>query len=402
MPWLPTSAPTGWRPVTTKRIRRLRRHGPGVVLGLVVLLSGVSLWQAWDVSGHLRSEARGTSQIFGQVIAALGDTTPGVHVEVLLELVTEIRATGLPVVVTDTAGRPTSAQNLPFDASPEDPRVADFVRRLDQNNPPIAIPGLGEVHFGNLPMTRRLRLLAALQFTLLISAVAAGFWAYHAAVRRDQDRLWVAMARESAHQLGTPLMSANAWVDRLTSGDSDVAEVGRYLKADLERLQRVAQRFERIGRPARRDRVGLGAVAERVVHYFTPRLPRHAHQVTILVEAPDSGPFVHGDAVLLEWAVEALVRNAIDALSGRGGTIRVDVADMGQAATICISDDGPGVPADLRARVFEPGVTSKPGGWGIGLALARRIVEDVHEGSLRLMPAEEGAAFLAEIPTTSA
>ncbi len=396
------SAPTGWRPVTTRLSRRLRHYGPGVVLGLVVLLSGVSLWQAWDVSGHLRSEARGNSRIFGQVIAALGDTTPGAHVEVLLHLVTQIRATGLPVVVTDTAGRPTSAQNLPFDASPEDPRVADFVRRLDQNHPPIAIPGLGEVHFGDLPVTRRLRLLAALQFTLLISAVAAGFWAYHAAMRRDQDRLWVAMARESAHQLGTPLMSANAWIDRLTDGDSDVTEVSRYLKADLERLQRVAQRFERIGRPARRDRVGLGAVAERVAHYFTPRLPRHAHQVTIVVEAPDAGPFLHGDAILLEWAVEAMVRNAIDALSGRGGTIRVEVGETGNGAAICISDNGPGVPAELRARVFEPGVTSKPGGWGIGLALTRRIIEDVHEGSLRLMPSEEGAAFLAEIPTTSA
>ena len=108
--------------------------------------------------------------------------------------------------------------------------------------------------------------------------------AYRAAVTRDRGRLWIAMARESAHQLGTPLMSASAWVDRLEEGTTDGPEVAQHLRADLERLQRVVQRFERIGRPARRDRVALGALAERVATYFRPRLPKHANAVELCVQ----------------------------------------------------------------------------------------------------------------------
>jgi signal transduction histidine kinase len=254
------------------------------------------------------------------------------------------------------------------------------------------------VHYGPLPVARRLRLLGLLQLALLMSAVAAGLWAYRAAGERDRDRLWVAMARESAHQLGTPLMSANAWVDRLLERGEHTGEIAGHLLADLDRLHRVVQRFERIGRPPRLERVALGTVVERTVTYFTPRLPRHAHQVRFVVQAPAAGPFVTGDQVLLEWALEALVRNAIDALKGRSGTITLKVdADQDQAR-VTVQDDGPGVAPEVRGKIFEPGVTTKTGGWGIGLALARRIAEDVHEGRLTLSSSTAGAEFVLEIP----
>ncbi len=385
--------------MTTRAFRRLKRFGPEVVLSLVVLLGGVSLWQTWEVAGHLRSEARESSRIFGRVIAALNDTIPGAETEVLFQLVVDIRATGLPVVITDTAGAATAWQNLPFEASADDRRVVEYARSLDRANPPILIPGTGQIHFGDLPLGRRLRLLALLQFALLACAVGAGVWAYRAAVDRDRDRLWVAMARESAHQLGTPLMSAGAWVDRLANGGTDTTEIVRHLRVDLERLHRVAQRFERIGRPARRDRVALGALAERVAAYFEPRLPRHANRIFLEVRAPEAGPIVTGDAVLLEWALEALVRNAIDALSGRGGAVTLSVCcDESDTASVSVADDGPGIAPEVRGRIFNPGVTTKSGGWGIGLALARRIVEDVHDGRLTVGTPEQGAEFVATLP----
>jgi signal transduction histidine kinase len=387
--------------VAGKLRRRVARHGPEVALGLVILLSGVSLWQAWNLSGHLRAEAAQASRIYGRVIAALNDTAGTAATDALLEVVREIRQTGLPVVVTDSAGRPTATANLPDDAGVDAPATAALIRELDDANPPVVVPGLGVVHYGLLPIGRRLRLLGFLQLGLLVSAVAAGIWAYRAAVHRDRDRLWVAMARESAHQLGTPLMSARAWVERLESVPTATEIVG-HLTADLERLDRVARRFERIGRPTGRDRVALGALAERVAGYFLPRLPRHAHRVQLRVEASTSGPFVLGDMVLLEWALEALVRNAVDALSGRGGTITVRVAAEHGRARIAVQDDGPGIPAEVRGRLFEPGITTKPGGWGIGLALTRRIVEDVHDGRLTLGTPPVGTEFLLTLPLESA
>jgi signal transduction histidine kinase len=380
---------------------QLRRAGPEIVLALVVVVVGVSLWQAWAVVNHLRVEAREASRIYARITAALADPTPGVDTETLFDLVSEITASGIPLVVTDTFGQPTAVANLPVELTPNDSRLGEYIRELDQANPPIAVPGIGQLHFGAHPAQRRLTRLTFFQLGLLVAAIAVGIWAYRSAVTRDRDRLWVAMARESAHQLGTPLMSAGAWVDRLEDGATPSPEIADHLRNDLERLHRVAQRFERIGRPARRDQVGLGTMAERIAAYFEPRLPRHAHSIAIVVDAPAAGPSITGDAVLVEWAMEALVRNGVDALSGRGGTIRVTVEDKGDHARIQVADDGPGIPPEVRAHLFEPGVTTKSGGWGIGLALAQRIVEDVHGGHIEIAPSTTGAVFVAELPVAA-
>ncbi len=380
---------------------QLRRAGPEIVLALVVVVVGVSLWQAWAVVNHLRVEAREASHIYARITAALADPTPGVDTETLFDLVSEITASGIPLVVTDTFGQPTAVANLPEELTPNDSRLGEYIRELDQANPPIAVPGIGQLHFGAHPAQRRLTRLTFFQLGLLVAAIAVGIWAYRSAVTRDRDRLWVAMARESAHQLGTPLMSAGAWVDRLEDGATPSPEIADNLRNDLERLHRVAQRFERIGRPARRDQVGLGTMAERIAAYFEPRLPRHAHSIAIVVDAPAAGPSITGDAVLVEWALEALVRNGVDALSGRGGTIRVTVEDKGDHARIQVADDGPGIPPEVRANLFEPGVTTKSGGWGIGLALAQRIVEDVHGGHIEIAPSTTGAMFVAELPVAA-
>lgn len=385
--------------MTTRTTRLIKQAGPEIVLALVILLGGVSVWQAWNTASHLTREARESSHIYGMIIGALNDTTTGAETEALLQLVTRVRETGLPLIVTDTLGRVTAADNLPFDAPFDDPRVVAFAAGLDRSNPPLTIPGTGEIHYGALPAARHLTWLGVLQVGLLALAIAVGIWAYRTAVSRDRERLWIAMARESAHQLGTPLMSAEAWIERLREGNADPAAVGHHLAADLERLRRVAQRFERIGRPARRDSVALGALAERVAAYFEPRLPRHANPVTISVKAPTAGPMIRGDPVLLEWALEALVSNSVDALSGRGGTIELSVAGDGERAQITVVDDGPGIPPELRGRIFEPGVTTKSGGWGIGLPLARRIFEDVHGGTLELEKSSGGAAFVARVST---
>ena len=167
-------------------------------------------------------------------------------------------------------------------------------------------------------------------------------------------------------------------------------------------MERVAKRFERIGRPLRHEPVALGAVAERVVRYFQQRLPTLANPVTLTLQAAGPGPTVAGDPVLVEWALEALVKNAVDALSGRGGRVEVRVQGDGAVASVAVRDDGPGVAPAVRSQLFEPGVTTKPGGWGMGLALARRIVEQQHGGRLVYHGAGPGATFVMEFPATLA
>ena len=162
----------------------------------------------------------------------------------------------------------------------------------------------------------------------------------------------------------------------------------------------MANRFERIGHPPRRDEVDVAELARNICAYFRERAPTLAHTVRVVCQQPDGPVMVHGDAVLLEWAIEALVKNALDALAGRGGTVTVSVEQAINGDTrVRVADDGPGVPREFRARVFEPGFTTKRSGWGIGLSLAKRIVEENHLGRLVLAPMDQGASFDIILPT---
>ena len=376
----------------------LQRLAPTLAVGLVALLAGLSVGSGLLVLRHFRSDAYATSRLYSGVFGGLNNPRPGAEAEALLRLGALVRALGLPLVVTDRTGRVTAVANLPFEAPLDDPRIRSYVRRLDRQNPPIVDEAIGTVHYGPLPAQRNLTALAVLQGLTIAIMVAVAIFAYRSAMSAQRDRLWVAMAREAAHQMGTPLMSLQGWIERVRTHPTPPPDLAEHLAADAERLDRVAQRFERIGNPAKREPVGLGALADRVAGYFRPRLPRRANPIELKLEAPGMGPMVVGDAVLLEWALEALVKNAIDALQGRPGTIILRVGAEQGMGEIRVIDDGPGVPREVRRAIFQPGISSKQGGWGIGLALSRRVVEDAHRGTLALEQTDKGASFVMRIP----
>jgi signal transduction histidine kinase len=379
----------------------LRRAGPPALIAAALLFGMLSVGYAWIVGRHLRNDARDTSRMLGQVFAGLNDPREGAAADALLELADEVRHLGIPIAVTDTAGRITALDNAPFGANAGEAERQAWITQLDRIHPPLAQPGVGTIHYGALPAARAFTGLAVLQGAMFLCLVLLVVWAIRERVTAARDRLWVAMARESAHQLGTPLMSLTGWIDYLRENPGTPgSDLVGHLEADAERLQRVAKRFERIGRPARREPVGLGIVAERVVGYFRPRLPTLAHSVTISLSSPGSGPTATGDPVLIEWALEVIVKNAVDALSGRGGRIEVEVEAADSMGRVTVRDDGPGVAPEMERQLFEPGTTNKTGGWGIGLALARRIVEQQHGGrvTFRPGPGGKGAVFVLEFP----
>jgi len=379
----------------------LRRAGPPALIAAALLFGVLSVGYAWIVARHLRNDARDTSRMLGHVFAGLNDPREGAAADALLELADEVRHLGIPIAVTDTAGRITALDNAPFGANAGDAERQAWIAKLDRIHPPLVQPGVGTIHYGALPAARAFTGLAVLQGAMFLSLVLLAVWAMRERVTAARDRLWVAMARESAHQLGTPLMSLTGWIDYLRENPGTPAsDLVEHLEADAERLQRVAKRFERIGRPARREPVGLGTVAERVVGYFRPRLPTLAHSVTMSLSSPGSGPTAIGDPVLIEWALEVIVKNAVDALSGRGGRIEVDVEAADGKGRVSVRDDGPGVAPEMERQLFEPGTTNKSGGWGIGLALARRIVEQQHGGRVTFRPGPDGrgAVFVLEFP----
>ncbi|NCW46030.1 MAG: sensor histidine kinase, partial [Gemmatimonadaceae bacterium] len=236
-------------------------------------------------------------------------------------------------------------------------------------------------------------LLQALGITLL---VGFGIYALVERGRAEREKVWAGMAREAAHQLGTPLSALTGWIELLaesvTGATASRAVVA--MSQDVQRLERVSHRFERIGRPPRDEKVDASALVQRLADYFATRAPTLAKTVTIRSEHPGVPVLVRGDQVLLEWVLEVLIKNAMDALGGRNGEVVVSVAPSPEGgARIRVQDDGPGVPRKLRKRIFDAGFTTKDRGWGIGLSLARRIVEENHNGRLVLAETDCGAAF---------
>jgi signal transduction histidine kinase len=381
----------------------MRRGAPEVIVGILLAVLLVSyVVYTRRVVRDLRVEAERSSRMYARVLRAQTDTSADAGTEALFDLTRSITAQGVPIIVTDVNGRPTYHANLPIDSTRDvQGQLRQFVRQLDRQNAPVADSLVGEIHFGNTPLVKWLRIIPALQALSAFILLVAGIYIVRTRGNAERERVWAGMARESAHQLGTPLSSLAGWIELLEdhAPDESTSNAVAHMRADLERLDRVAHRFERIGRDPRRDSVDAGALMERIAAYFRARVPKLSHAVHIDVEPPSAPVDVHGDAVLLEWALEVLVKNSIDALAGRGGTIRLGASTRPQGgACLRVADDGPGIPRDLRGRIFEPGFSTKTSGWGIGLSLARRIVEENHGGTLQLAAADRGATFEIILP----
>ncbi len=371
----------------------------------VVLLLGSYIVYTQSVVAELRHEAERSGRLYARVYEALAD--PGADASAaLLDMSRAIGESKVPVLVTDADGNLAAAVNTPFDklasgGTRVDPRLQGneplrrYIAKLDRENEPIAEQGVGTVHIGDTPLVFGLRIIPLVQAGTLALLLLAGLYAFRTRERADREKVWAGMARESAHQLGTPLSSLSGWLELLgeRAGDPLTSKAIEHMRGDLDRLERVAHRFERIGRPPRQDPVDVRQLVEHVGGYFRARVPTLAHAVEIAASGGAEPLLIHGDAVLLEWALEALIKNAVDALAGRGGRIYITAARVPEGVRIRVADDGPGVPRDIRTRVFDAGFSTKDHGWGVGLSLARRIVQENHGGTLHLVPAPRGATF---------
>ncbi len=388
-----------------------RNRWPVALATLFVTLLGWYLVYTQQIVRALRADAETLTEIFAEVQAGVTDPDPAAADEALFRLQTIIRESGVPLVLTGPRDTILDARNLPFVADLVTPagqeRVRAYVHRLDLRQPPVGDPDIQALHVGDTPEIRRLRWIPWLQVGGLLLTVFVGFAMIRTQRSAESERAWTSMARELAHQLGTPLSSLQGWLEVLklptrerpaSLADSDVA---RAIEEDLERLERISHRFELIGRDPDLKSLPLQKVVRDLERYLAARLPRLGKGVELVVDVPDTLPHVKANEVLLVWALENVVKNALDALAGRGGRISIYARAIGgrhREVSLRIRDTGPGVDPEIRDRIFEPGVTTKSGGWGVGLALSRRIVEGVHQGRIELLDGTGGATFQVRLP----
>ena len=375
----------------------MRRIAPVTIVSVCV--GALLIWYVIYTQGvvrELRREASRVGLMYARVYDGLNDPSTEAANTALLDLSRHIRESGVPLVITDSRGNPTDTANLAVHAPLNSPEMKEYIRSLDMQNRAIVEGDQGTVHYGNTPLVRGLRIIPLLQSVLIGMFLLAGAYAIRTRGRADREQIWAGMARESAHQLGTPLSSLSGWIELLRDSGDDPMTVSAlgHMDADLERLKRVANRFERIGRPPKKEKVDIGDLVERVAAYFRARAPTLAQRVTVNSTRDDGPLLVNGDPVLLEWAIESLAKNAIDALAGRDGQVNMSATALPEGRVrVRVADTGPGVPRELGRRIFEPGFSTKDHGWGIGLPLARRIIRDNHGGELLLTPSERGATF---------
>ena len=266
--------------------------------------------------------------------------------------------------------------------------------------PPIVQPLGGLMYFGTSNLIRKLRLFPYIQFALIGTFLAFGVFGINQARRAEQNRVWVGLAKETAHQLGTPISAIMGWVEHLNllyADDQDLMEVSGELHKDVQRLEMVANRFSKIGATPELQPVNIYAELDQCRAYMQKRAPRRVH---FDFPAAASGDLpVAINPLLFDWVIENLLRNALDAMDGQG-TIRATVAERDDEVVIDITDTGKGISSRHQRRVFDPGFTTKKRGWGLGLSLVRRIIETYHRGRITVAHSElgKGTTFRIVLP----
>lgn len=388
----------------------IRIKWPVALATVFLLLLGWWVLYTRTIVERVEENAALLSRIFAEVQEGLLAQSQTRETEALLNLQAMIIETQVPLVVMGPEEVVLIHANLPFEADERTPEgqeeIRAYVRTLDVMNPPIGDPDFMHIHYGQTPAVRRLVWIPWLQAGGLVLTLVVGLLVVQTQRRAEGERAWTSMARELAHQLGTPLSSLQGWLEVLRlprserPGDLADSEIAGSIGEDLERLERISHRFELIGTDPELESLSVRQVIRDLEHYLAARIPRLARKgIDLVVDVPPGLPRVQGNEVLLIWALENVVKNALDALAGRGGKITVYARAIGgDWVSIRIRDTGPGVDPEIRDKIFEPGVSSKPGGWGVGLALSRRIVEGVHRGRIELLETGEGTTFQIRLP----
>lgn len=392
----------------------LKIKWPVALATMFLVLLGWYLVYTESIVRALEDNAERLSEIYHEVQAGLATMDQSAAITAMFNLQGIIIESGVPLVITGPGGLATAFENLDFEVdldSPEGQReILAYTRSLDVAHPPVGDPNVQQIHFGSTPEFESLRRIPWFQAGGMLLTALIGFVVIRSQRRAESEKAWTSMARELAHQLGTPLSSLAGWLEVLSlpvderPGGLRDREIAGSIGEDLQRLEGISHRFELIGTEPELESLSVRQVVSDLEQYLASRIPKLSRKsVELVVDIPPGLPRVQGNEVLLIWALENVVKNALDALAGRGGKITIYAREIGgKWISLRIRDTGPGVDPEIRDKLFEPGVTTKSSGWGVGLALSRRIVEGVHKGRIELLEGFEGTTFQIRLPAADA
>ena len=307
--------------------------------------------------------------------------------------------TTIPVYMTDTLDNVLFVRNV-AGASSDSISYNEAIQRLKQLGHRIEVNVNGEtvqyIYYDDSSLLRKLAYFPYVQFSVIAFFLLVAFLAFSSIKNAEQNKVWVGLSKETAHQLGTPISSSLAWMELMKDRHVDDAHLPEMQK-DVERLRVVAERFSKIGSQPTLQKGDLIPVLQNALNYMRGRASK---QVTIDMKTDCESVMVNMNVPLLEWVIENLCKNAIDAMDGQG-KIELEVSRDANRVYVDVTDTGKGMERSMYKKVFRPGFTTKKRGWGLGLSLTKRIVTEYHKGKIFVKSSEinVGTTFRIILPT---
>lgn len=373
----------------TDKIRRVK-----IVFVLTAILVAISsLFVSKTLTDNLKREEHGRMEVWAEAMKSLSKADGNTDLSLVLKVLNENDY--IPVILLDRRGNVTDYRNVSLRGA----NRADSLRDARQ----LALNWIAEGHvirvtidnvdnsyinvcYDESLILKRLTIFPFVQLAVVVIFVVLAVFALLASKRAEQNRVWAGLSKETAHQLGTPISSLMAWVEVLKEEYPDDTLIPE-LDKDVSRLRLISDRFSKIGSKPELAMVSLQEVLAHVVDYIDRRT---SHNVVIRCQLPDHDVMVNINAALFEWVIENLCKNAVDAMNGDPGTISIAVMEIGQKVAIDVADTGKGISKKNIKNVFRPGFTTKKRGWGLGLSLAKRIIEEYHKGRIFVKSSEVG------------
>ena len=384
---------------------RLYRHAGNIKAGLFtlgVILVICLLAYTQILVNELRKDNREIVRLYAGLIANVVKDDNDANLDFIFENI--IKKVKFPLIQTDTDHNPQMWKNLPSSIQTDDARIK-FMKMADRYNEPIPLTysdskvgeiTFGYLHYGDSAMVEKLRLWSYIEIIAIGLFIFLGFSGFSFIRNNEKKHIWVGMARETAHQLGTPVSALMGWVDWLKNHPDKTEEIIPEMEVDLQRLEQIGRRFSKMGSKSDFEELDLSERVEKIVNYLTKRLPSLGKKVK-LVNDIQSGIFIRANGSLLAWSIENIIRNGIDAIEREDGMISISLKKDVDGIKIRIEDNGKGIPKKDWKNIFRPGFSTKQTGWGLGLSLSSRIVEEIHGGSLKVISSSFDTGTIIEI-----
>ncbi len=367
----------------TDRIRQVKM----ILVVAAALIAVASLLISHFLVRDLSKEERHRMEVWAQALHSLNEADENTDLALVLSVMEGNNT--IPVIVVNSEGGIDDYRNID-----DTTRLESYAKRMQQAGDTIRVDAQ-VVCYDESIMLKRLQAWPYVQLGIVLIFVVVAIFALLSSKRAEQNKVWVGLSKETAHQLGTPVSSLMAWVEMLKEQYPD-DDLLPEMDKDVKRLQLIADRFSKIGSLPEPVEASMNDVLEHVVDYMDRRTSK---QVEMIRHLPDRDVIVKMNASLFEWVIENLCKNAVDAMEGRG-TITLTLTEEPQRVVVEVQDTGKGIRKKDLGNVFTPGFTTKKRGWGLGLSLARRIVEEYHHGRIFVKQSElgKGTTFRIEMP----